>query len=87
VTEPKKFGPWDDRTPKTRWRMMWGGAWCPVLRMIDMNNTPTTLPLRAVKVVLYAEKEGEPSMVAVPCGPADVLTNPDHVTTDWELID
>lgn len=78
-------GPWDDRTPKTRYRMFWCGQWRPVLSMYDATNTPTTVPGRAAKVVLYAESDGG-TMVAVGCGPADITARPDHICTKWEAV-
>jgi len=80
------MGFWDDKTPKTRYRMLWAGAWRPVLNMIDAGNTPTTLPLRAVKAILYAEKQGDGNMVVVPVGPADIFDNPNYVTKKWDPV-
>jgi hypothetical protein len=78
-------GPWDDRTPNTRWRMLCAGAWRPVLQMFDASNTPTTLPLRAVKAVLYVEqRDGGTGMAAVACGPADIMENPAHEIKHWD---
>lgn len=80
-------GPWDDRTPKAKYRMLWGGAWRPVLSMFDSSNTPTTSPGRAVKAVLFAwTSSGEGQMVVASCGPADIMTTPDHRTTEWEEV-
>ena len=79
--------PFADKTPKTPYRMLWSGQWRPVLEMYDANNIPTTLPVRAAKVVLFAwAADGEGQMVVTSCGPADVLTNHDHVTQDWEMV-
>jgi hypothetical protein len=78
-------GPWDDKAPTTRWRMLWGGQWRPVVNMFDGSNTPTTLPIRAAKVVLYAEeRDGTPALVATLCGPADIMENPDHMIKHWD---
>lgn len=78
-------GPWDDKTPDTKYRMLWAGKWRPVLHMYDANNIPTTLPGRAAKVVLYAATpDGEAEMVGVGCGPADVMETPGHVTQQWD---
>lgn len=79
-------GPWDDKTPNTQYRMLWGGEWRPVLNMYDASGTPTTLPGHATGVVLYAPSGDRGPFVATSCGPADVLTNPDHVTTEWEMV-
>ncbi len=61
--------------------MMWKGAWRPVLHMLDGGNTPTTLPVRATKAVLYIAHR---HLVAVPVGPADILENADYRTSAWE---
>lgn len=82
----KKHGPWDDRTPKTKYRMMWGGSWRPVLQMFDAGHVETTLPLRAVQTILYAEKGGEGSLVVTACGPADILITPGYRTADWDVV-
>ena len=63
--------------------MMWKGEWRPVLNMIDASNTPTTLPVRAAKAVLYVAHR---HLVAVPVGPADILENADYRTSAWETI-
>lgn len=81
-------GPWDDLTPNTRWRMLCVGAWRPVLNMFDASNTPTTLPGRAVKAVLYIEqRNGDAGMAAVACGPAEIFSNPDFVVKTWDPVD
>ena len=78
-------GPWDDKTPKTKYQMLWCGQWRPVLHMYDMGNTPTTMPGRAAKVVLFAgTSDGEEEIVVVGCGPADIFQTPGYTTTDWD---
>lgn len=81
-------GPWDDRTPKTQYRMFWSGKWRPVLAMYDAGNQPTTSPVRAVKVVLFAWKlDGEGEMVGTVCGPADIFTNHGFAPANgWEVV-
>lgn len=39
--------------PDTKYMMQWGGKWRAVSNMFDASNMPTTLGLRAAKVVLY----------------------------------
>jgi hypothetical protein len=83
----KRPDPWADRTPSTRWRMLWGGKWRPVLNMFDSSNVPTTLPTRAVKAVLYAElPDGTPSMVAVMTEPGDILSSTDFTPRHWDPV-
>lgn len=80
-------GPWDDKTPKTPYRMFWCGQWRPVLEMYDGANMPTTMPGRAAKVVLFAwTADGEGQMVVTSCGPADIFTNHGHTTEEWEVV-
>ena len=76
--------PWDDTTPDTKYRMLWCGKWRPVLHMYDAGNTPTTLPGRAAKVVLYTGTSNDEEYVAVACGPADITETPGHVTQKWD---
>lgn len=80
-------GPWDDPTPKTRYQMLWGGQWRPVMSMYDAGNVPTTVPGRAAKAVLYAETaSGEGQMVVVGTGPADIMARPGHICQTWEAV-
>lgn len=76
-------GPWDDKTPDTKYQMLWCGRWRPVINMFDMSNTPTTMPGRAAKVVLFV---GEDDVIVTGCGPADIMTRSDHITKDWEKV-
>ncbi len=80
--------PFADKTPDTLYRMLWGGEWRPVLEMYDGGNVPTTLPVRAARVVLFVwTKDGKGQMVVTSCGPADVMTNHEHTTKNWETTE
>lgn len=80
-------GPWDDKTPNTKYQMLWGGQWRPVISMYDMSNTPTTMPGRAAKVVLWVGNDPDDECFHVTgCGPADIYATPGHVTQDWEEV-
>ena len=73
---------WRNPPPKTKYRMLWAGAWRPVERMIDANNAPTTLALRAAKAVLYM---AHAHYIAVAVHhPADLLEDADYRTSEWE---
>lgn len=68
---------------KTKYQMMWGGQWCSVTNMYDARNTPTTLPLRCVKAVLFARKG---VWVAIEVNPGDIVARPEHRTKDWDMV-
>jgi hypothetical protein len=65
--------------------MQWRGAWRPVTNMWDQNNIPTTMAVRAVKVVLFLTK-GE--WVACAVAPGEVVERFDRDPNArvWEYI-
>jgi hypothetical protein len=74
---------WRKPPPKTKYRMFWAGEWRPVLHMLDANNVPTTLVIRATRAVLFM-KHGR--LVAVTVGPSDnLMENADYRTSEWEM--
>lgn len=75
--------------PDTKYQMQWGGAWRPVVQMVDYNNTPTTLAMRAVKAVLWCHEPPDcgcyvPTVVS----PGDLVERFDRDPNEreWDFI-
>jgi hypothetical protein len=49
--------------------------------MLDANNVPTTLVLRAARAALYVSHD---NLVAVAVGTADLMENDDYRTSSWD---
>jgi hypothetical protein len=72
---------WRNPPPKTKYRMFYAGEWRPVIQMLDANNVPTTLVLRAARAALYVSHD---NLVAVAVGTADLMENDDYRTSSWD---
>lgn len=74
----------DIKGPMTKYKMMWGGEWRPVVNMLDPNNRPTTMPLRATRAVVFVH-EG-PGYEATVCTVAEIFEREDRepAQTEWE---
>jgi hypothetical protein len=71
--------------PDTKYMMMWGGEWRAVTHMIDYNNIPTTLAMRATRAVLFIS-EAEWQAAAVAPGEIVERTGRDPNKRPWEYI-
>ena len=76
------------KRPDTRYQMMWCGKWRPVLRMWDGNGTPTTLALRAVKLVLWCDEPPDFGYVATLANPGEIVErfDRDQKAREWEYV-
>ena len=71
--------------PDTKYMMLWCGKWRAVVYMYDAQNTPTTLALRAAKVVLYVT---ENYWIATYANRGEVIErfDRDPKKRQWEMI-
>jgi hypothetical protein len=61
--------------PDTKYMMQWGGEWRAVTHMLDVNNMPTTLAMRAAKVVLFVS---ESEWIATAVYPGEIVERTDR---------
>ena len=73
--------------PDTKYMLQWKGEWRPVLGMLMMDGTPTTLAMRAYKAVLYIE--GADYMVRTAVSPGEIMERYDRdpEKREWDYID
>ena len=71
--------------PDTKYMMIWCGKWRAVVYMYDAQNGPTTLVLRAAKVVLYVTED---YWIATYVNPGEIIERLDRdpKRRDWEMI-
>lgn len=74
--------------PDTKYMMMWCGKWRPVVQMMDGQNAPTTLALRASKVVLWCNELPDNGWVAVAVSSGEIVErfDRDPKLRDWEPL-
>lgn len=75
--------------PDTKYKMLWRGEWRAVTHMLDHHNTPTTLAVRAAKVVLYVGDYGRSGWTACSVTPGDLIERTDRNPNarEWDYID
>lgn len=76
------------RGPDSKYMMLWCGKWRPVIRMLDHQNLPTTLALRATKAVLWCNEPPDNGYVPVLVSPGEIVErfDRDPNAMRWDVL-